>query len=218
MAEAIIDQIVKKSPVSQIAIQQKDGQLAATGMRGKLADFQQSGDAISFNFTAQSLPWVLPPEAAEGVQLTKLGHRFSVEKFTARNLKPGSYELKIDGIVLGAFTDAQLATGIELQANDKTPQYQQALKVALLNKQRNDTAYHPLRDQYAQLKGKRRDLAKAESANDPQLEAKKSEFEIWYVQQKAKVAELLAKAKELEDQIYAANQPQSRRYELALVK
>lgn len=218
MAEAIIDQIVKKSPVSQISIQQKDGQFAATGMRGKVMDFQQSGDAISFNFTAQSLPWVLPPEAAEGVQLTKLGHRFSVEKFTARNLKPGSYELKIDGIVLGAFTDSQLATGIELQANDKTPQYQQALKVALLNKQRNETAYHPLRDQYAQLKGKRRDLAKAESANDPQLEAKKSEFEIWYVQQKAKVAELLAKAKELEDQIYAANQPQPRKYELALVK
>jgi hypothetical protein len=44
---------------------------------------------------------VLPPEAAEGVALTKLGHKFSNEKLIAGNLKPGRYELKIDGTPVG---------------------------------------------------------------------------------------------------------------------
>ena len=218
MAAAIIEQMVKKSPVSQITIQQKEGQLAATAMRGKVSEFQADDTGIHFTFAAQALPWVLPPDAAEGVVLAKLGNRFSVEKLTARHLKPGTYDLMIDDAVVGSFTDAQLSTGVELQANDKTPQYQQALKVALLNKQRNDTAYRPLRDQYGQLKGKRRDLAKAESSKDPQFETKKAEFDTYVTQQKAKVAELLAKAKEIEDQIYAANQPAPRKYALTLVK
>jgi hypothetical protein len=36
---------------------------------------------------------------------------------------------------------------------------------------------------------------KAEAEKDPQLEAKKREFTTWYAEQKAKVAELLGKAK-----------------------
>ena len=217
MAVAIIDNIVARSQVSQITVADKDGKLAATAANGTLTGFQQSGDGVSFTFAANALPWVLPPDAAEGPVLTALGHRYGNEKITVRNLKPGKYELKIDGAPVGQWTDGQLAFGVELEANNKTPQYQQALKVALLNKDRNDNAYHPLRDQYAQLKGKRRELAKID-ANDPNLAAKKTEFEAWYTGQKAKVAELLGKAKELETQIYAANQPQPRKYEFAPVK
>jgi hypothetical protein len=88
----------------------------------------------------------------------------------------------------------------------------------MLNKQRNDLAYRPLRDQYGQLKGKRRALVKAQQEKDPQLEAKQAEFTAWYAEQKTKVAELLGKAKEFETQIYATNQPQPRKYELAPVK
>ena len=90
--------------------------------------------------------------------------------------------------------------------------------MALLNKERNDQAYHPLRDQWAQLKGKRRDIEKLTQANDPQLEAKKAEFEQWRTAMMAKVADLSAKAKEFEDRIYAANQPQAHTYEIAPVK
>lgn len=217
MAVAVIDNIVARSTVSQITVADKAGKLAALGANGKLTDFQQNGDALSFTFAANSLPWVLPPDAAEGPQLTALGHRYSNEKVIVRDLKPGKYALKIDGAVVGQYEAGALAKGVELQANDKTPQYQQALKVAMLNKQRNDLAYHPLRDQYAQLKGKRRELAKV-PATDPQYAAKKAEFEAWYTTQKAKVAELLAKAKDFEGQIYASNQPQPRKYELAPVK
>ncbi len=217
MAASVLDDMVAHSPVSAITIQEKDGKLVGTAGRSKVTDLQ-GGEVIRFSHTADALPWVLPPDAAEGYTLSKAGHRFSAERITVRNLKPGKYEMKIDGQPIGQWTDGQFSQGVELQANDKTPQYQQALKVALLNKDRNEQAYHPLRDQWAQLKGKRRDLEKLAQANDPQLDAKKAEFEQWHPAMKAKVAELLAKAKEFEDRIYASNQPQPHAYEIAPVK
>jgi hypothetical protein len=66
------------------------------------------------------------------------------------------------GQSVGTYTADQLEAGIELEGNEKTPQYQQALQVALLNKKRNDEAYRPIRDQYGTLKGKRRDLQKGD--------------------------------------------------------
>jgi len=92
------------------------------------------------------------------------------------------------------------------------------VKVAALNQQRNTQAYAPLRGQYAQLKGKRRELQKAEQAGDAELAAKTAAFDEWYAAMKMQVAALLAKAREFEDQIYVANQPQPRRYELVPAK
>ena len=217
MAAAVLDDMVAHSPVSAITIQEKDGRLVGSAGRNKVTDLQ-GGDTIRFSHTATALPWVLPPEAAEGYALSKAGHRHSAERITLRHLKPGKHEVKIDGEAIGQWTDVQLASGVEIQANEKTPQYRQALKVALLNKERNDQAYHPLRDQWAQLKGKRREIDKMTQANDPQLEAKKAEFEQWHAGMKARVAELLAKAKEFEDRIYAENQPQPHTYEIAPVR
>ncbi|MDB6152139.1 MAG: GDSL-like Lipase/Acylhydrolase, partial [Chthoniobacteraceae bacterium] len=207
MAAAILNDMGPRGSVSHIAISEKNGKVIGKGSNGALTDFQ-SGETISFTFKANSLPWVLPDDAAEGAKLTQAGHKFGIEKLTARNLKPGSYELKIDGELVGKWSDGQLAFGIELEENAKTPQYQQALKVALLNKQRNEQVMHPLRDQWSQLKGKRSNLKKAQEAEDPQIDAKKEEFEKWHAEMKTTVATLLGKAKEFEDQIYAVNQPQ----------
>jgi hypothetical protein len=212
MATAIIEDIVPKSPVSQIVLEEKGGTFGATAAGGKVTDIT-GGDTVSFTFTGERLPWVLPPDAADGYKLTHAGHHFSNEKVTVRGLKPGKYDLKIDGQTVGTYASGQLAFGVELEENDKTPEYQQALKVAMLNKQRNDLAYRPLRDQYGQLKGKRRELAKV-AETDPQYAAAKATFDTWYTGQKAKVAELLAKAKDFEDQIYQANQPQPHKYEV----
>ena len=216
MALAILDDMVAKSPVSSIVVQERRGRMAATARNGKVSEFD-AGESIRFTHLANALPWVLPPNVAEGAALTKAAHRHSSERLTMRHLKPGKYEVKIDGQAIGQWTDTQLAAGVALESNDKTPQYQQALKVALLNKDRNDQAYHPIRDQWAQLKGRRRDLEKLTAANDPQLETKKAEFEQWKNAMKEKVVALLARAKEFEDQIYAANQPKPHTYEIAPV-
>ncbi len=216
MAVAVLNDLAPKSSVSQIVIEEKDGTLAASATGGVIEGFS-AGEKISFTFNATRLPWVLPPEAAEGYKLTQAGHKLSNEKITVRGLKAGQWQLSIDGQPVGTYAAGQLAAGVALEENDKTPQYQQALKVALLNKQRNETAYHPIRNEYAQLKGKRRDLQKAQDANAPDLADKQAQYDIYYAALKTKVADLLAKAGGLEDDIYKANQPIPRKYELARV-
>ena len=216
MAVAVLNDIVTHSAVSGIVIEEKDGALAANATGGVIEGFS-AGEKIAFTFTAGRLPWVLPPDAAQGYKLTSAGHKLSNEKLSARGLKAGKWQLSIDGAPVGTYTASQLASGVELEENDKTPEYQQALKVAMLNKQRNDTAYGPIRNEYAQLKGRRHDLKKAEDAKAPDFDAKKAEYETYYTAMKAKVADFLAKASALEDEIYKANQPVPHKYELALV-
>lgn len=216
MAVALLNDIAPKSNVSAITIEEKAGALSASATGGVIEDFA-AGEKISFTWKADRLPWVLPPDAADGYKLTHAGHKLSNEKISARGLKAGKWQISIDGQPVGTYTAGQLAFGVELEENEKTPQYQQALKVAMLNKQRNDTAYAPIRGEYAQLKGKRRDLKKAEDAKAADLEAKKAEYDAYYAAMKAKVADLLTKARALEDQIYQTNQPAPHKYELAPV-
>ncbi len=217
MAAAMLEDMVAHSSVNAITISDHDGKLVGNAGRNPVTDLQ-GGETIRFTQTASALPWVLPPEAAEGYTLAKAGHRFSVDKLTVRGLKAGKYEVKMDGQPVGQWNDGQLAFGVELEANDKTPEYQQALAVALLNKERNEKAYAPLRDQWAQLKGKRRSVEKLKQADDSQYEAKKAELDEWQTGMRSKVAELLVKAKEIEDRIYETNQPKPHTYEIALVK
>jgi lysophospholipase L1-like esterase len=216
MASAILDELVPRTLVAQIALTQRKGRFVSTGRNGEVSDLQS--DPIRFTFTAKSLPWVLPADAREGYKLVNGGHRFSAERLTIRSLNPGKYALKIDGNVVGEWNAGQLAAGIELEENEKTPQFQQALKVAQLNKDRNDKFIHPLRDQWGQMKGKRNDLRKAEDANDPKLEEKKAAFEQWRTTFETKIAELIAQAKTIEDEIYRTNKPQPHQYELTLVQ
>lgn len=220
MATAIISDMIPRSTVSGLFVrkQPKTGKYAVTAVNGKAGDLQADDDKISFTFKANALPWVLPPEAADGYKLTSAGHRYSNEKITVGHLKPGKYELRIDGELAGAFLDSQLAFGVELEGNDKTPQHQQALKVAMLNKDRNDQAMRPLRDLWRSLKAKRRDLQRLEQGPDKAAaDAKRAELEKWLPEFKAGIAEKIALAKQFEDKIYEANKPVARQYELTRV-
>lgn len=211
MAAAMLSDLFARSSVSSITIQQKAGKPTAVAANGKITDFQAEGDAIRFTFTANALPWVLPPEAMPGYQLIQAGHRYGIDAFTARNLAPGNYELKIDGEPVGRWSDSQLAFRVELEANEKTPQYQQALRVALLNKDRNEKAVRPLRDLWLGVKMRQRP-----AASHPE---KKEAFDKWMAEEfRPGVAKFGALAKDYEEQIYQANQPVPRKYELVRVK
>lgn len=211
MATAMVNDVCPRGIVSSITIQEKAGKLTATGAGGKLIDFQTDGDTLRFSFTAAALPWVLPEDAQPGYQLVHAGHRYSNEAFTARNLKPGRYELKIDGQAVGTWADAQLAFRVELEANAKTPQYQQALRVALLNKDRNEKFVRPLRNLWLQRKIKFGQSARPGGS--------KEAFEKWLADEFRSARDRLKWiGEDYEAQIYRANQPIARRYELTRVK
>jgi lysophospholipase L1-like esterase len=214
MAAALISDAFVKAPVGSITVSQKNGKWTATATNGQIVD-QSELDRGVVTAKINALPWVVPGDAAEGYKLTHAGHRMSNEKFTYRNLQPGTYELKIDGIAIGKWTDAQLGSGVEIEENAATPQYQQALKVAEANQRRTKEAYSKIRGEFSQLKGQRNKMTKA--VGTPEEKAAKAEFDAFHEAMKGRVSGLLDTAKQIEDEIYRINQPVAHRYEVTRV-
>jgi lysophospholipase L1-like esterase len=212
MASALIGDIVPKSSVCSVTVSQKDGKWISTASNAKVTDLSQDAAKVSFTLKSNALPWVVPAEAEEGYKLMHAGHKMSNEKLTVRNLSPGNYELSIDGVAVGKWNDGQLAFGVELEENKLTPQYQQAAKVADINKRRNSEVYVKIRGEYAALKGARNKMNKA--VGTPDEAAAKATFETYHAEMKPRVKALLEKAAQLEDEIYQNNQPQPHKYEL----
>jgi len=210
MAFSLLEQMNSLRQVSGVTANRVRGKWRVSGGKtGEITDVEGDEDGVAFTFKAPALPWVLPPEAARGYALTKAGHKMSNERLVVRGLKPGKYELKIDGVIVGQYTHAQLGSKVELQSNERTPQYQQALKVALLNKERNEKAVRPYRNQFSRLKGQQsREIDKKDPAA----------FATFMEKFEAELARLKKLSREYEDKIYDANKPQPRRYEITPVK
>jgi len=203
MATAILHDMNASGQVSMIGIHINQNNIITDVRGGKISDSKISDDSVAFIFTADSLPWVVPAEARPGYDLTNAGHELSREMLAISYLPQGEYELKIDGQKITTVGNLQLARGIELQEMKTTPQYQQAMQVAMLNKERNEKAVTPLRNQWSAMKGKRQ-LEK----DNPE------EFQKWRVDFDREVAALKKLAAEYEEQIYQINRPQPHQYEL----
>ncbi|MEO2047561.1 MAG: SGNH/GDSL hydrolase family protein [Pirellulales bacterium] len=219
MAVAMIEDLGLPRKVSsiRIATHNKNKPVRATG--GTLTDLALNDQGIKFTWLADSLPWVVPEEAQLGVKLTRLGHRFSREGFTVLGLATGQYQLLIDGQSVGRYSAAALAAHIELQANDKTPQYQQAQKVAELNKQRNEGPVRSLRNEWGQFQrfARARRAAQASPENQ-ELQKQLATLEAKIEGMSERVASFNKEAKQMEDKIFTINQPQPRQYELKRVR
>ena len=216
MALALLTDINADPIVSTIDIVRKHDKWSVNADSGKLSDVHTDIDKINFTFTANSLPWVVPAEAALGYTITSAGHKMSRETIQAIGLKPGNYHLRIDGKMVGAYSHVQFATGVELQDNSDTPQYAQAMKVAMLNKQRNDKAVRPMRDLWLHLKLWRYRLAGVEDEDDKDEleELDPKDFDKWFTEFKKDISELVKKAEQFEDEIYQTNKPQPHKYEI----
>ena len=215
MAVAMIDDLGMKAPLSNIRLQlYGKADPKATSNGGTVSDLKRTENGIEFMWLANGLPWVLPDEAAVGVKLTNLGHKNSREGFEVHGLAAGRYELSIDGTVVGEFGSEQLSRHVELQANDKTPQYQQALKVAHLNRDRNSGPVKNLRNEWRLFQGYARANRDAQSDEDREKVAA-TEKRLEGLSER--VAGHAAEAKKIEDQIFEVNQPVARKYVLTRV-
>ncbi|MEY2598517.1 MAG: hypothetical protein RLZZ142_776 [Verrucomicrobiota bacterium] len=211
MAAALVEDAFPKSEVGSITLQLLSGSWSASSPNAQVSDVS-GGTTPAFTVTYPSLPWVVPPDAAEGYQLVHAGHRMSVEKFAVQNLPPGSYLVKVDGTEIGTWNESALARGIETEEIPATPQYQQALQVAQINKRRNEEAYRPLRNEFSQLKARRKKIETSPAG--PERLKLEAELETWRSGMRERVQALRTKARELEDEIYRINQPKPRRYEI----
>jgi lysophospholipase L1-like esterase len=210
MALALLDGIDADPIVSNIEIARGADKWAGKAENGKLSNLKVTEDKVTFTFAAKSLPWVVPAEAALGYKIADAGSRMSAETLRIVGLKGGNYELKIDNKTVGTYSHVQFAGGVELQGNSKTPQYARAMKVAMLNKQKNDKVIGPTRDLWCDLKIWRERLAEREIEEEFDPE----DFDKWYAEFKVKTSELLEKAKWFEDKIYQINKPVPHKYEI----
>lgn len=221
MAAAIINDLGLPRKVSgiNITLPSGDGKMQARASGGKLSDVQRTADGLSFTFAAEALPWVLPADAQLGVKLTRMGHKLGAETLEIHGLPEGHYALVIDGAEVGRYTSAALARHIELQENAQTPQYQQALQVATLNKQRNEDPIAKLRGEWSRFQQyARAKKAAADQPNNEQAQMQLARLTEQIQGMEERVAQHNAAALALEDQIYQLNRPVPRRYELKAVE
>ena len=218
MAYSIIEDMGLRKALSNIRIVggRANPRVQATG--GEAADLIVTDDGLEFTWTANGLPWVLPPETEPAGKMLHLGHRASREALEVHVLPAGKYELTIDGTAVGTYTDVQLSRHIELQGNDKTPQYKQAMEVAMLNKNRNEGPISKLRRTWSQFQRIARQRRAAEAKPDDEGLAKGIKtLEDKLGDHEAKIKEFEAEAIAIEDEIFKANQPVPRKFALKRV-
>ena len=211
MAFAMIDDLGLRKGLSSIRIQPSAKGMKASASGGKVESLKVADGTVEFNWTANALPWVLPEEAQVGVDMLHLGHKATSEAISVNGLPSGKYELLIDDVAVGTYTDVALARRVELQGNAKTPQYQQALQVAMLNKQKNEGPVKQLRDgwrTFQQWARRSKDLASQPNNQELVAAVEKDQQKLKGLEDNIKAAEVAAK--EIEDKIYKVNQPMTR--------
>ncbi|MCB1230191.1 MAG: SGNH/GDSL hydrolase family protein [Verrucomicrobiae bacterium] len=221
MAVAMLDEtFVRGRLVSQLTLTSKADrkhELLAPGV--EISEFSENAEgSIRFTCLAKSLPWVLPENARLGYTLTRAGHRHSGERFAAQGLKAGEWELAIDDVSIGQWSHSQLARGIELQENEKTPQYQLSLAVAKANAERNFRHVKKLRDWWGQKKGIEIELRKAalnNPGNPAEVAAMEQDYQAWIKTKfEPGIAEADAAAQASWEELRKMAQPKPHRYEL----
>ena len=109
-----------------------------------ISNIKMVGKELSFDYLAEALPYPLDTIArgweqrksqAEAVKVVPFMEEMNREMLKVTGLK-GSYKLLIDGEEIGIWNADELAAGINLAKETKTPQYQQALTVMRLNEYR----------------------------------------------------------------------------------
>jgi lysophospholipase L1-like esterase len=204
-----------------------------------LSNLLVSGDHVSFDYFANSLPYPLDSipggfgkparSQLEALKLIPFTDEYNQEILAVKQLKSTStYQLKIDDTFIGEWAGADLEKGINLALINATPEYQQALAIMHLNEERW-TIERRLREyywiQYSILKPKGLLFNDGESTIDSLQKYAKKDFFVAVTiptYQKARfkiVRDAWQKEMDLlTDEIYQVNKPKSHHFEITLSK
>ena len=104
----------------------------------RVSNVHVTDQGVEFDLLAHALPIVLPKEARAALTLVPWDREFNQETLAVRGLPPGMFRLAIEGRAVGDYSAQQLADGINLAGNPKTPQYQQSAVAAGICAVRSD--------------------------------------------------------------------------------
>lgn len=190
-------------------------------------DLVVAGGAVTFDLLARSLPFPYAPECRSVLTVLPFTDDLNRETLKVTGLAPGRYGLAIDDVEVGQSTAEELAAGVSLSTNEKTPQYAQAVKVKDLNDALNGEfqkirAFRlaEKRKGYKQADGSYpRKLAKQQKGDDGKVKwVEDPAGEAQFVKNAAQLPAVIAEVARIEGEIYKANQPAKHRYALKRVQ
>lgn len=121
------------NPVSDVAVSAKDGAVAKA-VNAEVSGFARTADGCAFTVLARALPWPIQKDAEAALPLARILEDLNRETLAVTGLEKGArYALFIDGEEVGAWTAGELAFGVNLAMNPKTPQFRQAAAVERTN-------------------------------------------------------------------------------------
>lgn len=188
MAEAILKGWDAPAIVASVTLDAKTGHTTAAE-NATVEDAKEDAGTLRWTETDGGLPLPILPENRSQALLLKISDvqkNLNQEPLRVLDLKPGSYDLKIDGQHMGTFTAEELSHGINL-ADYNTPMRQQAQRVSWNVRDLADADYVHSRMRIAEA------LTGAEEGVD----------------------RVQAYSESLEDTIYAQAQPVAHHFELA---
>lgn len=109
-----------------------------------ISGLEKTASGWSFDYEAKALPypldtiprgWGSEKSQYEATKVVPFIEEMNQELLEVKGLE-GSYKLLIDGEEIGIWSATDFAKGINLATIDKTPQYQQARRIMLLNEER----------------------------------------------------------------------------------
>lgn len=138
MAYAFLKAQGMPSIVSRVSVDARTGQVRDV-LNATVSEVKRVGaGGLAFTIKAGSLPFPVPKEARAALAWIPFMDALNQELLSVPGLHEGRYRLEIDGATVGEYSAAEWAAGIQLADNERTPQYQQALEVAKLNRRRHD--------------------------------------------------------------------------------
>ncbi len=137
MASLFLQQIHEDREVSRIEVDAAGGRPGPCS-RCRIEDLQASPASAAFRCIEEDLPFPVPEPVAQAEVLTGFNTALNQEILRITSLRPGSYQLSIDGKPAGRFEAGELGRGVNLALLPGTPQLAQAREVAATERLRFD--------------------------------------------------------------------------------
>ena len=227
MAYTFLEAQQLEGVVADMAVDAAAG--AATGQDNcAISEVQKTATGVRFVCLEKALPFPIQRGTEKALGLVPFMDKMNRETLRVAGLAEGTYALLIDGQEVGTYAAKDLAAGIGLAANPKTPQYQQAEEVAKANGQRHSVESGSIRNIVATERTLRYlnldldDPAARQQAVDAHLaKIAKSPYVGYYkgacaryLKDKGNEAELRGRWRAAMARMYERNQPKPHTYEL----
>ena len=219
MAQAILNSWGAPSCVSDVTIDAGSGKCTAAE-NAIVSSVSVASRRISFDVLEKSLPMPVAKDAKSVAEKMSFAEKLNREYLRVKNLDLGDWTLSIDGNFVVTASAAQWSKGVNLSALP-TPQSKQARKVSALNTRRIAAekkvrrvapARHFLRAHVKNvddLEEVRRAVKSFEGQNGFPMRLLPEYVREWPLREG-----YLREAQKLEEEIYAANKPETHRYML----